>query len=140
MASSHVCFDVESQRPPQLEMSPEPVHMAAANIDSSCDHPTVPKSGEQLFSKLLCWSCSIGEVLGPKICGAKEMFICYEAESGCGLDGPDGCIKGLGSCEGMMPKSPFKCGCFEKFFCLKCGCTNPLEKPFVVVLQKEVVG
>jgi len=152
MASSHLCFesqqlclaeaptDVESQRPAQLQMSPEPVHMAAAGIDSSCNHATVPLSGDQLFSKLLCWTCSIGELLGPVVCGEKGMFICCEFEEGCGLGGRDNCIKCICSCEGMMPKSPFPCGCFCKCLPIKCGLTNPLEKPYVVAFQKQVVG
>jgi len=121
-------------------MSPEVVHTAAAGFESSCNHPTVPQSKDQLYSKLLCWVCSIGEFLGPTICGEKAMCICCEMEEGCGLGGKDNCIKCLGSCEGMMPKSPFLCGCFYKCLPIKCGCVNPLEKPYLVAFQKTIVG
>mmetsp|Transcript_21164 Transcript_21164/g.48585 ORF Transcript_21164/g.48585 Transcript_21164/m.48585 type:complete len:141 (-) Transcript_21164:100-522(-) len=128
--------DVEAIAAPKQTMMAEPMHtMGMINSDSS--HASAPKEGDQLYSKCLCYNCGIGEVLGEVICGAHDMFFCYEAQSDCGLGGKGGCLKGLSSCELFMPEA--RCGMFEKFFCIKCGCVSPLDKPFLVIAGSTIV-
>uniref|UniRef100_A0A7S2TDM0 Uncharacterized protein n=1 Tax=Prorocentrum micans TaxID=2945 RepID=A0A7S2TDM0_PROMC len=148
MDSSSICVEAAPQQerigladqelaaPPQVQLMEEATHKAAAGIDSTCSHKSVPTSSDQLYSKLLCWNCGIGEVLGEVVCGEKFMLFCCEGQEDCGLGGKDGCIKCLGSCEGFMPAG--RCGCFCKFFPIKCGLVNPLEKPFLVVNKKTI--
>mmetsp|Transcript_31002 Transcript_31002/g.70939 ORF Transcript_31002/g.70939 Transcript_31002/m.70939 type:complete len:147 (+) Transcript_31002:99-539(+) len=127
---------------PAQDTMMEPKH--SAGIDSTSSHVSVPKSGDQIYSKLLCWTCSIGEVLGSVVCGEHRFCFCFEDTSDCGLGGKDcgagqgmGCIKCSGACELFMPEP--RCGIYEKFFCLKCGCIPPLDKPFIVLNNKNIV-
>merc|ERR1719245_15941 len=109
---------------------------AAAGVSSESSHGAVPKSGDALFSKLLCWDCSMGDFLGKVVCGEHAMLFCCEGQTDCGLSGKNDCIKCLGSAELFHPEG--KCGCFCKTFCVKCGLVNPLEKPFLVVNKKTI--
>mmetsp|Transcript_171 Transcript_171/g.451 ORF Transcript_171/g.451 Transcript_171/m.451 type:complete len:146 (+) Transcript_171:117-554(+) len=133
--------EVVAAAPGQTTME-EPTH--AAGIDSNSSHVSVPKSGDQIYTKLLCLTCSIGEVLGAVVCGDHRFCFCWEKTADCGLGGKDcgagqgmGCIKCAGTCEMFMPEP--RCGCFQKTFCIKCGCIPPLEKPFIVFNNKNVV-
>mmetsp|Transcript_1010 Transcript_1010/g.1231 ORF Transcript_1010/g.1231 Transcript_1010/m.1231 type:complete len:150 (-) Transcript_1010:327-776(-) len=128
---------------PAQNMMTEPAHAAAA-IDSNSSHASVPKSGDQIYSKLLCLTCSIGEVLGSVVCGDHRFCFCFEKTGDCGFGGKDcgagnnlGCLKGSSQCELFLPEA--RCGCFNKLFCVKCGCIPPVEKPFIVLNNKSIV-
>jgi len=126
--------DVETPAPKQVQMMTEGQHSAA--IDSSSSHPAASKDSEALFSKLLCWQCSIGEPLGQAICGEHGFCFCCEMQSECGLGGKSGCLKCTATEELFPPEA--RCAFFSKWFCIKCGLVSPLEKPFLVVAKKTI--
>ena len=137
-ASAASSEDKEMVCPPEQTVMDEPKHNGAPIvIDSNSSHASAPTQSDQVFSKLLCYTCSIGEVLGEVICGEHRMFFCCECQEGCGCGGKGGCLKCDSVFELFFPE--LRCGCFEKCFCIKCGCVSPLEKPFVVCLGKEIV-
>jgi len=136
--SSEATMDVDLELPPRqhLEMMSSPQHEALWGSNPT-NHESVPTTSDTLYTKVLCWTCGLGEVLGNVICGSHDIFFCIDCQSDCGLGGKDGCLKCLERCELWKPEA--KCCCFCKCFPIKCGLVNPLEKPFIVCNNKTVV-
>jgi len=135
--SSETTIDVDIELPPrqQLEMMSNPQHEAFWSTEIST-HASVPTKSDTAYTKLLCWGCGIGEVLGKVVCGSHDIFFCLECQEDCGLGGKENCPKFLTSGELFKPEA--RCGCFCKLFFCKMALTNPLDKPFVVFNQKDV--
>mmetsp|Transcript_42596 Transcript_42596/g.134106 ORF Transcript_42596/g.134106 Transcript_42596/m.134106 type:complete len:142 (+) Transcript_42596:65-490(+) len=127
--------DVELPPPAQHSMQPEQLH--AAYISNEPPKVMAPKNNDQLYSKCICFTCGIGEVLGSVICGSYVQCCCCEEMEALGLGGKDGCPECMSACGLFNPKLEF--GASSKFLCCKCGCVNPLEgKPFIVIASREI--
>merc|ERR1712065_70585 len=109
-------------------MAPKPARVLAEEVM----HSAVPTGGDkvkcsasdQLYSKLICCACGIGEVLGDVVCGEFGECLCVRCDGAVGLGGEGGCPAGGGTCEMFKPK--VACGIYEKCLCLKVGFVNPL--------------
>mmetsp|Transcript_79002 Transcript_79002/g.176711 ORF Transcript_79002/g.176711 Transcript_79002/m.176711 type:complete len:158 (-) Transcript_79002:79-552(-) len=127
--------DVELPAPQQHRMESEGVHLAY--VPSNAGAPTNPTSGDECYSKLVCLTCGIGEVLGNTICGEHVQCCCIECMEACGLGGKGGCIEMMSACGLFMPALEF--GWSWKILCCKVGLVNPLkEKPLVVFNKKTI--
>merc|ERR1740130_1304450 len=59
---------------------------------------------EKLFTKCICESCGIGEVLGEVICGTSSEFFCIQCQSFCGLQSENSCPHQGSLCKMFAPK------------------------------------
>mmetsp|Transcript_34094 Transcript_34094/g.79216 ORF Transcript_34094/g.79216 Transcript_34094/m.79216 type:complete len:143 (-) Transcript_34094:242-670(-) len=127
--------DVELPPPAQLQMEPAAGH--AAFIPNDAGKPTQPNSSDALYSKLVCLTCGVGELLGEVICGEHVECCCIQCMEALGLGGKDNCLENMTACGLEMPALEFGASC-KCLFC-KVGCVNPLkEKPFVVINKKNI--
>mmetsp|Transcript_37975 Transcript_37975/g.88727 ORF Transcript_37975/g.88727 Transcript_37975/m.88727 type:complete len:152 (+) Transcript_37975:90-545(+) len=90
-----------------------------------------PKPGDQVYTKILCCACGIGEVLGQVIIGEHNTCFCLEQACDCGTGGRDGCLQLDGKLGCFKPDN--LCGCFCKTFCFKCGLMPPCDRPYTAL-------
>merc|ERR1711879_721317 len=117
-----------------------PTHGAFQSHGQS--HATRPQSRDQLYSKILCWTCGIGDPLGEATCGEHVDCICIRCESICGLSDKEPYVACSEGCELNNPDVVL--GCYCKLLFVKCGLDiDPIKtkcaKPLVVANQKNIV-
>lgn len=129
---SAMLLDEEEPVPPAQQTMIEPP-MRLLGGASGGGSSMMPASGDKLFSKLVCVSCGLGEVMGEAICGEDVQCFCIKQLSQCGIKG--NCLAWTANGELYQPEPT--CASSAKFFCLKQGVMMP-DKPWVVCCEKTM--
>mmetsp|Transcript_50693 Transcript_50693/g.130615 ORF Transcript_50693/g.130615 Transcript_50693/m.130615 type:complete len:151 (-) Transcript_50693:248-700(-) len=128
--------DVELDAPAQHQMMMDGKHGAPymSLVGSNAGY-LKPSSSDNLYSKCVCISCGMGEVLGPVAIGGSTLLFCCVGHAICGMDG--NCPQADAYCKLYNPEGD--CEFLFKLLCCKLGLTCP-SKPYVVINKKDMLG
>mmetsp|Transcript_57608 Transcript_57608/g.129905 ORF Transcript_57608/g.129905 Transcript_57608/m.129905 type:complete len:151 (-) Transcript_57608:89-541(-) len=126
--------DVELSAPAQRRMEEAPVH-AAWWSPINAGNPSQPTTSDSLYTKVICVTCGIGELLGKMVIGETHTCFCIKGQALLGLGGPDGCPAAESGCD--MYKPTGECHGSVKLLCIKAAVDCP-EKPWLVCNGKTI--